>query len=169
MCIAIGVRYARAKRNELARTRYTRILGTREEKFARLAEIRSFANLSWTDCLPGRQALLWPVPSERWTRMPLLTDLWPWQHSGVQWKRSWPIGETQQVLIERWRDLVSSADSERAKLFKESRDRKVAHHYPSLTNNGSRLSSIDSLHSEVPPPGKGQVRLSVTGPSLGTS
>ena len=51
---------------------------------------------------------------------PLVTDLWPWQYSGTQWKRSWPIGETPGVLQARWRALTSAPVSDRAKLLKET-------------------------------------------------
>ncbi len=53
VCIAVGVRYGREKTNPLARTRYSRISGTREEKLERLAEIRSFENLQWRECFAG--------------------------------------------------------------------------------------------------------------------
>lgn len=153
VCITIGVRYAAVKRNTLARTRYSRITGTREEKFARLAEIRRFADVQWRDCFPGQQDLFWPVPPDSWSCSPKLTDLWPWQHSGVQWKRNWPIGETRDVLVERWQRLTSSSARERPSLFKESRDRLVARSYPSLTSDGARSAPIMSLAAgEAHPP-----------------
>jgi len=152
VCIAVGVRYAREKQRDLAQVRYTRITGTREEKYARLNQISSFADMQWRDCFPGAQDPLWPVPPESWNRSPLLTDLWPWQHSGVQWKRSWPIGETHEVLAERWRRLTSSAQAERAELFKESRDRRIDNRYPPLSGDGPRLPPVSSLAATEPLP-----------------
>lgn len=51
---------------------------------------------------------------------PLVTDVWPWQYSGTQWKRTWPLGETPQVLQARWRALARAAAPERAALLKET-------------------------------------------------
>jgi len=103
--------------------------------------------------LPSRSSdMLWPVPTESWSRSPLLTDLWPWQHSGVQWKRSWPIGETEAVLAERWRRLTSSSQTERAELFRETRDRRIDSRYPRLSGGGPRLPSISSLAATEPAP-----------------
>ena len=36
----------------------------------------------------------------------LVTAVFPWQHSGAQLKRTWPIGETRAVLAARWRSLI---------------------------------------------------------------
>ena len=47
----------------------------------------------------------------------------PWQTSGAQIKRTWPLGTTPKVLQTRWAALLNSAD--RATAFKETRDRKV--------------------------------------------
>jgi hypothetical protein len=99
VCIAIGVRHGRAKRNPLARVHYARLVGTRQEKYASLMKIRSFSDVQWRDGSPGAQDMLWPVPLSGWSRSPLLTDLWPWQHSGVQWKRRWPIGKTRRYWL----------------------------------------------------------------------
>ena len=52
----------------------------------------------------------------------LLTDIFPWQHSGVEMKRKWPIGETREQVRHRWNALLS-ADN-RALAFREA-DRKV--------------------------------------------
>lgn len=153
VCVAVGVRYAREKRNVLSQVRYSRITGSREDKYERLAQIHRFSDLQWRDCFTGAQDLLWPIPPESWSRSPLLTDLWPWQHSGVQWKRSWPIGETREVLAERWRRFVSTPPADRPAIFKESRDRKVLHQYPPLFGDGTRSPALASLLADAPSPG----------------
>ena len=48
---------------------------------------------------------------------PALTELFPWQLSGVQLKRTWPIGSTPEVLRERWRRLLALPDGERRAAF----------------------------------------------------
>jgi hypothetical protein len=145
VCIAIGVRHAREKRNPLALARYARLTGTRDEKLEQLANIADFNDLQWRDCFSDAEDLFWPIPPASWSESPLLTDLWPWQHSGVQWKRNWPIGETRDVLIARWQRLVESPADQRAANFKESRDRRIDRQYAPLFGNGSRLRPIASL------------------------
>jgi predicted helicase len=53
VAIAIGVRYGEPKPQTPAHVRYTRITGTREEKYGKLNEVRAFANLEWQDCFTG--------------------------------------------------------------------------------------------------------------------
>jgi hypothetical protein len=150
VCIAVGIRHAPEKRNPLAITRYSRITGTRAEKFTRLAAIRSFEDLEWRECFSGAQDAMWPVPPEAWSMSPLLTDIFPWQHSGVQWKRSWPIGETRDVLANRWTAFTGA--SQRAAMFKETRDRRVTKRYPPLLGNARRLVSLNSISTNEPHP-----------------
>ena len=120
VCIAVGVRYAETKRHELAKVRYSRIEGTREEKLAKLKQVRQFSDLAWQDCFKLPQEPFLPERAGNYFAWPLVTDLWPWQYSGTQWKRTWPIGETPDILRSRWRALSSAAVSERAKLLKET-------------------------------------------------
>jgi hypothetical protein len=120
VCIAVGVRYAEKKRNEWAKVRYSCIQGTREEKLARLKKVQQFADLAWQDCFKLPQEPFLPERVGNYFAWPLVTDLWPWQYSGTQWKRTWPIGETPEVLQSRWRALTSAAASERAELLKET-------------------------------------------------
>ena len=53
VAIAIGVRYGNQQPQNPARVRYTKITGTREEKYSKLDTIRSFADLEWQDCFDG--------------------------------------------------------------------------------------------------------------------
>jgi hypothetical protein len=83
---------------------------------------------------------------------PLLTDLLPWQHSGSQFKRTWPIGETREVLVERWAALVRADPEARGSLFRETRDRAVGREYPTLDDPHVRLPSLHSLSRGEPAP-----------------
>jgi hypothetical protein len=120
VCIAVGVRYAEKKRHDLAKVRYNCIEGTRDEKLTKLKQVRQFSDLAWQDCFQGAQEPFLPQRVGNYFAWPLVTDLWPWQYSGTQWKRTWPVGETPEVLQSRWRALTSAAASERAKLLKET-------------------------------------------------
>src|SRR5205823_6349087 len=59
--------------------KYTRIDGTRDEKYAKLAEIKSFNDLSWQTCPTDWHAPLRPKGTGAYFRFPKLTDLMPWQ------------------------------------------------------------------------------------------
>lgn len=90
-----------------------------------------------------------PIGTGDYFSWPLLTDLFPWQHSGVQLKRSWPIAETEDVLRRRWRQLLRSSDRRRA--FKETRDRKVIARYGSVIDPSETLAPIASISEETRP------------------
>ena len=120
VCIAVGVRYAEVKRNVLAKVRYSCIQGTREEKLTKLKKVQQFSDLAWQDCFRLPQQPFLPERAGNYFAWPLVTDLWPWQYSGTQFKRNWPIGETPEVLQARWRALISASVSDRANLLKET-------------------------------------------------
>ncbi|MGH2582215.1 MAG: type ISP restriction/modification enzyme, partial [Anaerolineales bacterium] len=56
---------------------------------------------------------------------PQLTDLFPIALNGAQFKRTWPIGETAEVLLDRWRHLVGAPASQRKALFRETEGWKI--------------------------------------------
>jgi hypothetical protein len=151
VAIAIGIRFAAPQPQVPAQVRYTRISGTREEKLARLKAVKRFADLEWLDCYSGWTQPFLPAAVGDYFSWPLLTHLFPWQHSGAQFKRTWPIGETQELLQQRWAQFVSLPRAQRAAAFRESRDRKVNGQYPPLTG-GARLPSLASLPGNAPCP-----------------
>ncbi len=151
VCIATGIRHAAKKKTPLAKVRYACITGTREEKLAKLKAIGGFGDVAWDDCFDGATEPLLPKRVGNFFAWPLLTDLWPWQHSGGEIKRSWPIGETREVLAERWSALVAAPTAEKAAAFFETRDRKVSRQYPPLSGDG-RLPALASLASETVTP-----------------
>jgi hypothetical protein len=115
-----------------AAVHYARIEGTREEKLARLAAIGHSTDLDWSDCPTDWHAAFLPRTAGDYWSWPLLTDLFPWQHTGVEMKRTWPIGQSADLLDRRWRSLVASDRLDRARLFHQTRDRSVDRQYPSL-------------------------------------
>jgi len=149
VAIAIGICEGAPNPDTPAKVRYCRIEGTSDGKLARLAEVEKFSDLSWRLCPDGWTDLFQPVPDTPYTKWPLLADLFPWQENGMQFKRSWPISESTEVLKMRWKELMSATD--RGKMFKESRDRKVSKSYPAL-DGGDRLPALDSLPPITPPP-----------------
>ena len=67
----------------------------------------------------------------------------------MQYKRHWPIAETQTLLLERWQAFLQAPDREKA--FKETRDRKCAGRYPPLFP-GPKDPALDSLDDTAPAP-----------------
>ncbi len=153
VAIAIGVRYAEPQAKTPARVYFTRVDGTEEEKLATLAGIRRFEDLPWRSCATGwTDSFLPTIDDTVYGSWPRLTDLFPWQVGGCQFKRKWTIGESVEVLTERWKRLLSASSPElRKKLYKETRDRKIGKQYKSWEDE-TLLPPIVNLSANTPPP-----------------
>jgi hypothetical protein len=150
VAIAIGVRYNKSQPQSPAKVHYAKITGTREEKYSKLNAVKTFADLEWQDCLGGWFEPFLPCGQGNYCAWPLLTDLFPWQLNGVQWKRTWPIGETREVLEARWRTLVSAPKDQRGALLRETEARTAMREIESL-NGKDKLPSINSLPANANP------------------
>lgn len=144
VAIAVCVRYGEPSPDQPARVAYTRVSGTRDEKLAVMDGIRDFGDLVWDDCGSGWQDPFVPEGEGQFFGLPLLTDLFPWQHAGVQTKRPWVIAERPQVLGERWDALLSVGREDRGSYFRETRDRKIDRTYPRIWQETS-TATIASL------------------------
>ena len=152
VCIATGIRHAANKKNPLSKVRYARITGTREEKLVKLKAISGFGDVSWEDCFDGAAEPLWPKRIGNYSASPLLTDLWPWQLNGVQWKRTWPVGETREVLEARWRALVSAPKDQSGNLMRETDARTVARQIePFPKRDHQTPADEDGVHKKLLP------------------
>ena len=146
VCITIGYRAGKARPQAPAKVYYTRIRGTRIEKLAALDRIRKLADVGRTTCGDGWHAPMVARFMAEFSRWPNLTDLLPWQYSGVQGKRLWPIGPSPDTLDRRWRCLL--AHSDRSEAFRETDDRRLSNTYgPALTSD----SALDKPIAELPP------------------
>jgi len=150
VAIAIGVRYKKSQPQSPAKAHYAKITGTREEKYSKLNAVKTFADLEWQDCLGGWLEPFLPRGKGNYYAWPLVTDLFPWQLNGVQWKRTWPIGETREVLEARWRALVSAPKDQRGELLRETEARTAMREIESL-NGKDKLPSITSLPADATP------------------
>jgi len=134
VAIAVAIRAKKAQKDKPARIHYARIEGTRSEKLNALEAIGSFTKVKWQDCPNDWQAPFRPAGKGEYFDWPLLTDLMPWQHSGVQLKRTWPIGPDTETLERRWRGLLNAED--RSAAFHGTGDREVDGTYlVALTEN----------------------------------
>ncbi len=115
-----------------------RAQGDAAEKLELCAHTRALAQLEWTR-VRGAAGAAWIADEvgAGFHAWPRLVDLFPWQHSGAQWKRTWPIASAPEVLARRWQALVAS--EVRAELFHETRDRSVQGRYPPLRSLGLGL------------------------------
>jgi hypothetical protein len=147
VAIAMGIRYSAHVAGRPAAVHYTRLTGNRSHKLAALDAMRHLAQVPWQSagvgpCLPF-------VPNARgdYATWPKLTDLFPWQVSGAQLKRTWPIAATPAVLRERWVRLLDlpTSGTERATAFKETRDRDLDSTPPDLCDPNRRLEPLRAL------------------------
>ena len=152
VAIAIGVRNGPPQPDTPATVWKTRLTGSEEAKLAALDSITSLSDLHWRECTPKWEAPFFPEETGAFSDWPAVTDVFPWQHSGSQLKRTWPIGETKAVLANRWRSLLEMPANRMRVAFKETRDRKVSGRYPELSDANVRASSIAAHFGKPSPP-----------------
>ncbi len=150
VAIAVAFRSKETSMDKPASVHYTRIEGTRAEKLAMLNAITDFASVEWRDCPDQWQYSFRPAGEGEYFAWPLLIDLMPWQHSGVQLKRTWPIGPDAETLGRRWRELLQTSD--RPKAFRETEDRTVAGTYRVALSGESDSTPITELPTNAPTP-----------------
>ena len=153
VAIAIGVRDGKPDPDSPitpARVRKVRLTGTEREKLSALDAAEALADFDWRECGAEWDTPFMPAEAGGFFDWPTLIDVFPWQHSGVQFKRTWPIGETREVLTDRWRAFLDHPPERRAALFKETRDRTIRGEYPSLSGVG-REPALSTLGRNEPP------------------
>ena len=150
VAIAVAFRAGEAKTDTPARVHYGRVEGTRQEKLAALDGITVFSTVEWQECPDSWQDPFRPGGKGGYFGWPLLQDLMPWQHSGTQLKRTWPIAPDRETLGRRWHALLNATD--RAEAFRRTDDREIHFSYDvDLTGNGDST-PIASLSRSAPIP-----------------
>ena len=149
VAIAIGVRRGTPHPHTPARVWKTKLTGPEQAKLESLDDAGSFADLDWRECSDGWDAPFYPASTGTYLDWPVLTDVFPWQQSGAQLKRTWPIGETRDVLAARWRSLIEHSPAARRAAFRETGDRKIVSRYRSLMDGDKRESPIAALESSA--------------------
>lgn len=151
VAITIGFRSKKRSTTKPADVRYVRVEAEdRTSKLAALESIDGFESLAWEEVSNEWLDPFYPRSSADFFFWPELTDIFPWQHSGLQFKRVWPIGENEIVLATRWQRLVASSSNDRKKLFKETRDRKIDRQYENFS--GGTLKRLSDLDATSPAP-----------------
>ena len=153
VAIAVACRTQLTASIEPAKVRYARIEGTRDEKLTALDAITDFSKVDWQDCPDNWQAPFMPAGTGNYFRWPLLTDLMPWQQSGVKAGRTWVIAPETATLNERWRTLLQAKQDNKTRLFKNSpTGRKVHEAAIQLPPYNERLSPVINLSEQSPHP-----------------
>ena len=150
VAIAVAVRAQKAQYDKPAAVHHARVEGTRAEKLATLHAIDSFAKVEWQECPQDWQAPFRPAGQGAYFAWPLLTDLMPWQHTGVQLSRTWPIAAHPETLERRWHGLLNAGD--RAKAFRETRDRKIGSRCLSLFEEDKAETPLVQVPRDAPTP-----------------
>ncbi len=120
VAITIAVRYQKPKPKTPAHVHYTRIEGTRAGKLLQLEQLKSLNDLVFDLCPNAWEAPFRPEGKGVYFSWPLLTDLMPWQQSGVKCGRTWVISSNKDVLEKRFQQLAQSDLAQRSSLFKDS-------------------------------------------------
>ena len=150
VAIAVAVRAEATNPDTPAAVRYARIDGTRDEKLTALVAITGFSDVAWQGCPADWQAPFRPAGRGVYFNWPLLTDLMPWQHSGVQLKRTWPIAPDVGTLERRWHGLLHAEDRSRG--FRGTGDREVHGTYDVALTAANDSTPIANLPSDAPMP-----------------
>jgi predicted helicase len=151
--VAIFIAWRKGKSNPdtPAKIRYSCIEGTKAEKLAALDAVKSINDLKWENVPDDWQAPFKPVSSKNFFTWPNLIDLFPWQQSGVQVTRLWPIAPNIEVLRTRWNEFVSS--NNKTELFRETRDRQIDKQYLDIRDENIILPILEKATKKdlIPP------------------
>ncbi|MCA9689197.1 MAG: N-6 DNA methylase [Myxococcales bacterium] len=152
VCVTLGLRVDGGAPSTPAAARYARLDDAldRGEKLARLAAITGLSDLSWEPCTNDWEGPLTPAPRGDVSAWPRLVDLMPWQHTGIEWKRSWPFAEEQALLERRWAALLCAED--RAAALRVTRDRDLTSRPPRLQAPELRDPPLAALTPGAAPP-----------------
>jgi hypothetical protein len=151
VCIAVGIRTGAKLAGQPATVRYCRLTGSETDKLAQLAATHTFADLTWQNCPTDWTAPLLPAAVTAYVDWPLLTDVFPWQANGMQFKRAWPIGETSAVLLQRWTALIAAPVNQKPELLKESETRTIHQSHEDFLRHGYQLSPLVRLPLNTAP------------------
>lgn len=143
--IAVGVAAGPVDRSTPAKAHYCALEGTTETKLDILGRVEGFDSFTWESCSNGWEDPFLPESVAAFTTWPLLTDLFPWQHSGVQFKRTWPIAPSTEPLVERWNTLMAAPLKQRSTLLRETPARTVTSRVEALPPSYGHLPTMEGL------------------------
>jgi Type ISP C-terminal specificity domain/N-6 DNA Methylase len=117
VCIVMASRSKIAKKNGQANVHFRQLpLGRRDLKFEDLLKLRLSDN-GWVTGPSEWRAPFLPASRGAWAEYPRLEELFIYNGSGVQTKRTWVIAPDAKSLEERWNFLVRAERSTKEGLF----------------------------------------------------
>ncbi|MGQ7787938.1 type ISP restriction/modification enzyme [Nesterenkonia sp. K-15-9-6] len=144
VAIVTGVQYIHHDDAQPAQVFYRRIEGTSEDKLNALDGISELddRDASWTAVHSDLTDSFIPSGEGAFHTWPDIRDVFPWQHSGGEFKRKWPIAPSPGALTSRWDELFASGEPD-AELFRETGDRTVNRETNDIIT-GDRLPALNS-------------------------
>jgi len=107
---------------------YKKVEGTRDDKLEFANRTRNIDGIEWILGAADWHSSFYGKSSSNYHDFVRLTDIFPWQQSGVKAGRTWPIACQEQLLARRWKKLIEApAGERRAVLFKNSPTGQKAH------------------------------------------
>ena len=138
VCIVMASRSAKSDGETPAKVLFHALpKGRREEKFKALSVLR-LKSKAWTECPSDWRAPFLPASQGAWAAYPKLEDLFVYNGSGVQTKRTWVIAPDAGSLVQRWQKLIEAPIDDKELLFHPTlRDGKPAdRHVGSVVKTG---------------------------------
>ncbi|WP_322768936.1 type ISP restriction/modification enzyme [Frankia sp. Cr1] len=133
-----------------ARIHYRSIAGRRVDKFRQLAQI-AIDDDGWRETHTTWERPFTPTTQSGWEDFPALDDLFPWGSPGIKTNRSWVSAPSTETLRRRWARLIREDDpTEKARLFKVTRDRTLHRMMPPLPGRPARRLPIGQETSLTP-------------------
>ena len=117
VAIAIGVRDGVPNPSTPATVWKTKLIGSEVEKLDALDNAESMQDLNWKKCESDWRAPFYPSGEGTYFDWPRLTDVFPWQQSGIKVGRTWPISPHKGTLERRWKMLIGNQRRKRQSLF----------------------------------------------------
>lgn len=127
ICIVLASRSAKNDPNVPATVRFQALPNRhRKVKFEALHAI-SLESAAWVECPSDWRSPFLPASQGAWGAFPTLEELFVYNGSGVQPKRTWVIAPDSDSLVRRWRKLVEAPVEQKELLFHATmRDGKPA-------------------------------------------
>ena len=150
VAIAIGVRDKDTASSEPAKVHKVKLTGSTAAKLASLSQISKFSDLYWRRCSDTWDDPFYPIGKGLYFDWPDVRDIFPWQHPGVKFERTWPIGVSREILLRRWRTLSSASLDKKRVLFSENADRTIFTSPPNLEPTAAPDQPIAEIQADSP-------------------
>ena len=149
VAIAIGVRESAPSLSHPAIVRKVRITGSSLEKLARLNTVTKFSDLLWEECASEWEAPFYAKGKGIYFDWPFLTDIFPWQQSGVKAGRTWPIAPDTETLLCRWNTLISEVTARDNMFVNRPTGNKVTDSPTALPPANGKMGAISQLNTQT--------------------